>query len=251
MKTNGLKKYLLVASTPSKEPETGVKFMVFLQKSYFYMLFALTLLVGCEKSGEINVDDLNAEKSDFLSRVFEGELQDGPFFLNYWLSTVFFSQDIISVFGEFTRYTHFPHESKRYEGKTFVKINGVFRPISFNDLFASAEQKEFVRKYCENILKEGAIGYFAEDSFRDQLDLGEIQTFLIHENFFVIIFQRYAIAGLEDYPTTIRIPYTILRDHINSNISLIPTLERTVASASFISSWKDVWGEESGAIAVQ
>lgn len=226
--------------------------MFFLKKPCLYLFIFLGVIVGCEQKSEIDVDDLNSEKSDFLSRVFEGELQDGPFFLNYWLSTVFFSEDIISFFGEFTRYTNFPHDSKRYEGKTFCRINGKFQPISFNDLFKTAEQKEFIRKYCENTLKENAIGYFAEDpSFRRSIDLSEIQTFLIHENFLVIVFQRYVVAGLEDYPITLRIPYNILERHLNPNIPLIPILEKTVSSKSFISSWKDVWREESGAIAVQ
>ena len=195
---------------PIREPikhELGAKFMCILKSCCLYFVIALVILVGCEKSGEINVDDLNSEKMDFLSRVFEGELEDGPFFLSYALNTVFLSKDVVSVFGEFTRYTHFPHDTKRYEGKTFCKINGKFKKISFDDLFITAEQKEFVSKYCEDTLKNGSIGYFADDpSWRDQLDLQEIQTFLIHENFLVIVFQRYVVAGLDDYPTTDKNP---------------------------------------------
>jgi hypothetical protein len=222
-----------------------------LKNPCFYLLIFLYALVGCEKSNEINVDDLNSEKTDFFSRVFEGELSDGPFFLNYWLSTVFLSKDIVSIFGEFTRYTNFPHGNKCYECKTFCRVNGKFKSISFDDLFSAGEQKEFVRKYCEDTLKNGSIGYFGEDSpLRDQLDLNEIRTFLIHEDFLVIVFQRYVVAGLEDYPTTLKIPYNELKDHVNPNIPLISLLEKTVESKSFISSWNDIWGQDYGATVV-
>src|ERR1700733_1758081 len=158
---------------------------------FLCLLIFLCVIVGCEKNSEIDVDDLNSEKTDFFSRVFEGELEDGPFFLNYLLSTVFFSKDVVSIFGEFTRYTNFPHDNKCYEGKTFCRVNGKFKLISFDDLFSTAEQKEFVRKYCEDTLKEESVGYFGENPpLRDHLDLKEIQTFLIHENFLVIVFQR-------------------------------------------------------------
>jgi hypothetical protein len=209
------------------------------------ILFLLCGLVGCGKKSEIDFDDLNSMKGDFLNRVFEGELEDGPFFLNYTMSTVFFSKDLISIFGEFTRYTNFPHDSKRYEGKTFCRVNGKFREIRFDDLFSTAEQKEFIRKYCEDTLKDQAIGYFGEDPpLRDSVELTEIQSFLIHESFLVIVFQRYVVDGLNDYPTTLNIPYIILKDHINPSNPLIPILKQTVASKAFISSWKDVWGQK-------
>lgn len=206
--------------------------------------FIFLILAGCEKNIEINVDDLNSEKRDFFDRVFEGELDDGPFFLNYWLSTVFFSKDVVSIFGEFTRYTNFPHDNKHYEGKTFCRVNGKFKLISFDNLFTTPEQKEFVRKFCEDELKNKSIGYFGEDPpLLDHLDLKEIQTFLVHEDFLVIVFQRYVVAGLDDYPTTLKIPYDILKEHMNPNNSLMPILKKTVSSKSFISSWKDVWGQ--------
>lgn len=212
----------------------------------------LGMLAGCGKGSEINPDDLNSEKSDFFNRVFERELNDGPLFLNYSLSTVFLSEDIVSIFGEFTRYTNFPHDNKRYEGKTFYKVNGKFKLITFDDLFTTIEQKEFVRDYCENTLKSKAIGYFGENPpLRDQIDLKEIQTFLIHEHYLVIVFQRYVVAGLDDYPTTLKIPYAIIKDHLNPNIAIISLLEKATLSKSFISSWEDVWGPDSGIIAMQ
>jgi len=219
-------------------------------KSFFNLAFSccafLVMLVGCEKSSEINVDNLNSEKTDFLSRVFEGELEDGPFFLSYALNTVFFSKDVLSLFGEYTRYTQFPHDSKHYEGKTFCKINGKFERVSFHDLFTTQVQKEFIRKYCEDTLKKNSIGYFGDiPSWRDQLELREIQTFLIHENFLVIVFQRYVVAGLDDYPTTIKVPYAILKEHINPDHPLISLLEKTVSAKAYVSSWDNVWGQES------
>lgn len=210
---------------------------------YFFPVF-LCCLVGCGKNDDI---DLNAEKNHFLNRIFEGELDDGPFFLNYSIRTVFFSKEVICFFGEFTRYTSFPHDSKYYEGKTFCRINGKFRPITFDDLFSTAEQKEFVRKYCEDMLKASSLGYFGEDSpLCDKLNLKDIQTFLVHEHFLVIVFQRYVVAGLYDYPTILKIPYNTLKGHFNPHNILTPLLEKTVASKSFISSWEDVCGQEFG-----
>lgn len=221
-----------------------------LRTPFLCLLIFVVMLAGCGKNSEIDVDDLNSEKTDFLSRVFDGELEDGPFFLNYSLSTVFLSKDVVSIFGEFTRYTNFPHDNKCYEGKTFCRVNGKFNLISFDDLFSTPEQKEFVRKYCEDALKKGSIGYFGEDPpLRDQLDLKEIQTFLIHEDSLIIVFQRYVVAGLYDYPTILKIPFNIFESHINPNNPLIPLLEKVVASKSFISSWKDVWGQDSNEIA--
>ena len=223
-----------------------------LKKSGCFLLILLGVLCGCEKNGEIDVDNLNSEKNEFFTRVFESELGEGPYFLNYSLSTVFFSNDIVSVFGEFSRYTNFPHDTTCYEGKTFCRVNGKFKLIHFDDLFTMPKQKEFVRDFCENILKSRSVGYFGENPpLRDQLDLKEIQTFLIHEHYLVIVFQRYVVAGLTDYPITLKIPYIVLKDHINPNNLLIPLLEKTVASQSYISSWENVWGQESGATAVQ
>lgn len=223
-----------------------------LKKPGCFLLILLGVLYGCEKNSEIDVDNLNSEKNEFFTRVFESELGEGPFFLNYSLSTVFLSNDIVSVFGEFTRYTNFPHHSTHYEGKTFCRVNEKFKLIDFDELFTTPKQKEFVRSFCENILKSKSIGYFGEDPpLRDQLDLKDIKTFLIHEHYLVIVFQRYVVAGLTDYPTTLKIPYIVLKDHINPNNPLIPLLEKTVESQSYISSWENFWGPESGAMAVQ
>lgn len=216
-------------------------------KNPWFSLFLLGVLAGCETSGEIQVDDLNTEKHKFIDRVFEGNLDDGPFLLDYSLKSVFLSGDIISLFGEFTRYTAFPHDTKRYEGKTFCRVNGKFQLVSLHDLFKTAEQKEFLRKFCEDILKGGPVGYFDGDPpLLEHLDPEKLEVFLIHEHFLVIVFQRYAVAGLEDYPTTIKIPYTTLKGHINPDHPLIPLLEKTVSSKSFVSSWESILGSESG-----
>lgn len=215
-------------------------------KNPWFSLFLLGVLAGCEANGEIQVDDLNSEKNEFISRVFEGESDEGPYLLNYSLNTVFLSKDVISFFGEFTRYTALPHETKRYEGKTFCRVNGKFQLVSLHDLFKTAEQKEFLRKFCEDILKNRSVGYFNGDPpLLEHLDLEMLEVFLIHEQFLVIVFQRYVVAGLDDYPTILRIPYATLKDHIDPDHPLIPLLEKTVASKSFISSWESIWGPES------
>src|ERR1700722_8049768 len=45
-------------------------------------------------------EDLNALKQDFISSILQAEVSESPYDLYYTLRTVFFSNDIISFFGE-------------------------------------------------------------------------------------------------------------------------------------------------------
>jgi hypothetical protein len=202
------------------------------------LLIFVSLTIACEKNNVTHLDDLNSIKSEFLSTIFDGELDEAPFFLSYKLKTVFFSKDVISVFGELSKYTNLPHENTRYEGKTFCRINGRFKEIFFDDLFSTVEQKEFIRNYCENSLKEHSVGYFGENPpFREKLGLEDIQTFVIDDQFLIIIFQRYVVAGLDDLPTTLKIPFSSVRSHLNPHNVLMTLLDKAIISNSFISSW--------------
>lgn len=122
--------------------------------------------------------------------------------------------------------------------KTFCRINGRFKEIFFDDLFSTVEQKEIIRNYCENSLKEHSVGYFGENpSFREKLGLEDIQTFVIDDQFLIIIFQRYVVAGLDDLPTTLKIPFSSVRSHLNPHNVLMTLLDKAIISNSFISSW--------------
>lgn len=195
--------------------------------------------MGCEKDDRINLDDLNSRKKDFIEAIFDGEVDEGPFFLNYKMKTIFFSKDIVSIFEEFSRYTNLPHESVRYEGKIYCKINRKFKQIYFDDLFVTANDKEFIRKYCEDALIKGSVGYFGEDPpVRETLNLDDVKNIVIDDQFLIIIFQRYVVAGLDDLPTILKIPHHMFKSHLNSNNPLMPLLEKTIESKLFISSWE-------------
>lgn len=202
-------------------------------------LLLILFLTGCEKDNQINLDDLNSRKQDFIEAVFDGEVDEGPFFLNYKMKTIFFSKDVVSIFEEFSRYTNLPHESVRYEGKIFCKINGKLKQIYFDDLFPTESDKEFIRKHCEDVMIAGSIGYFGEDSsFRESLNLDDVKNVVIDEQFLIIIFQRYVVAGLDDLPTVLKIPHHVFKSRLNSNNPLISLLEKTIESKLFVSSWE-------------
>lgn len=115
------------------------------------------------------------------------------------MKTVFFSKDLISLFGEINVYDCMPHGWKRYEGKTYVKMKEQFKEINLNDLFTSNSQREFLRSYCENYLKNDSMTYFGgENPLIEKLDSEKIRTFVIDDQFLTIIFQPYVAVSSAD-----------------------------------------------------
>ena len=107
-----------------------------------------------------------------------------------------------------------PHGWKRYEGKTYVKIKGQFKEIDLNDLFTSNNQKEFLRGYCENCLKNDSLTYFGgKDPLKEKLAFEDIRTFVIDERYLSIIFQPYIAVSSADGPFVVKIPL----DHLKGN----------------------------------
>src|ERR1700722_16621585 len=90
------------------------------------------LLMGCSNDDK----GPSTTKTNFINTIFDSGIEEGPFAMNYSLRTVLFSKEIISLFGHTNVYTHLPHSWGRYEGKTYCKINGKFKEISLNDIFA-------------------------------------------------------------------------------------------------------------------
>ncbi len=209
----------------------------------------LLFLFGCQNEPkDKNLDNLNSIKRDFLNAIFKGEIEESPFHLSYNLRTVFFSKDIVSLLGEILIYDHFPHGSMRYEGKTLCKIHGTLQEIKLDDLFITAGQKEFLRKYCENELKSMPNSYFyGEDAFLTTLNYGSIRNFVVDDKFLILFFQTYHVGGLDDGPLHIKIPYEALEGHWSEANALWPVLREVISSKAYTASWNEEWIYQKGA----
>lgn len=187
-------------------------------------------LVGCNNDNH----DPRTTKTDFIHAIFDSEIDDSPFSMSYSLRTVLFSKEIISLFGHTDVYTHLPHSWGHYEGKTYCKINGKFKEIFLNDIFTTSEQKEFLRSYCENDLKQRSYWYFGGDEpILTHLDADAIHTFVVDEKSLIIVFSPYSVGNYVDGPHIIQIPYQELKDHWNPKNPIASLLPLT----DFTSSW--------------
>jgi hypothetical protein len=194
-------------------------------KFQFLKLYAISLLlISCEnRKNEVEGDDLNAVKKEFLKQIFLAEVEEGPFNMHYHLKTIFFSKDIISLFGEINVYDCMPHGWKQYEGKTYVRIGGEFKELWLSDLFPSKSQQEFLRTYCEDVLKSRSTTYFGgENPLKSRLDLKDCQTFVIDDQFLTIIFQPYVVVSSADGPFIIKIPFDNIQGHWDSGNKVFP-----------------------------
>jgi hypothetical protein len=209
-------------------------------KCWSLFLFAVIALLQACQNGHESLDELTARKKEFLHAIFDSEVEDGPFHFGYSQRTVFFSKDIISLFGELHQHTQLPHGRTRYEGKTFCKVNGQFKEIPLNELFATNEQKEFLRSYCEQNLKKQGMTYFSGDEpVRTRLGQEDISTFVIDDHFLIVIFQPYVAGGWADGPFFVKIPYEHLKDKWNATNKLCSVLSQVLASKSFIATWDE------------
>ncbi len=206
------------------------------------IIFGMLLMAGCERQEKI---DLNSIKKNFLLSTLEGELEESPFQMDYELKTVFFSRDIVSLFGQIFVYDHLPHGWWRYEGKTLCRVHGKLKEISLWDLFPTMKQKEFLRLCCENLLKNDSISYFSgTDPLRTCLEYEDMHTFVIDDKFFIVIFQPYTVGGLGDGPTHVKIPYSRLREHWNRKHPLPQLLDRILSSKAYTASWERDWNPQ-------
>ncbi len=119
-----------------------------------WLSLILLVLSGCRGQNQGLLDDLSALKKEFIAEVLQGSIEECPFDLSYHFRTVFYSKQLVSLFGEFHSYTHLPHGWTKYEGRTFYKNNGRFVPLLLSHLISTKENWEFIRKYCETLLSE-------------------------------------------------------------------------------------------------
>ena len=223
-----------------KESEEYGAFEFILNK---WLLSILLLLFSCQDQNAHLLDHLSSLKKEFLAEVLEGSIDECPFHLSYDLRTIFYSKQLISLFGEWHQYTHLPHGWTRYEGRTFYKQGGKFTPLTLHHLFPTIEKMEFIRKYCENILKTDPCSYFSgADPLRTTLAFEDLHTFALDHQSLILVFQPYTVAGATDGPPIVRILWTELQGIVNSSHPCYAILTEVLDSKSFISSWnRDIW----------
>lgn len=180
---------------------------------HLVLLISSLFLTSCgTQEKEKNLNDLNAIKKEFLLSILGEEVDESPFHMDYKLTTVFFSKDVISLFGAIHVYDHLPHGWERYEGRTFFKTEGRFKEVKLNDLFPERDQIEFLRKYCEESLKSQPGSYFSgSQPLRTTLDIDDISNFVIDGKCLIIFFQPYRVGGFGDDPWQVKIPYENLK----------------------------------------
>lgn len=209
-------------------------------KRFYFLLFALTT---CYSKIDARFNNLEEVKKDFLTSILtESCLDEGPFQMDYHLRTILFSDNVVSLMGEVFVFAHLPHGWIRYEGKTYIKTDGSFKEITLDDLFPHGGQKEFLRSYCENALKndKDTCNYFqGTDPLRDHLDQELIKVFVVDHESLILIFQPYAVGGFADGPFTVKIPFHDLLGNWQFGNPLDQQLPIT---KNFLSSWdKDNW----------
>jgi hypothetical protein len=208
-----------------------------------FCFFLLIVFAGCSSdTEERKFNSLEEDKKDFIDTILtESALDEGPFQMNYHLRAILFSDNVVSLMGDVFVFAHLPHGWKQYEGKTYVKTNGSFKEITLNDLFPKSNQKEFLRRYCENFLKKDTdCNYFqGADPLCDHLDQELIKVFVVDHESLIVIFQPYTVGGLADGPFTVKIPFTKL---IGKWQAENPLEKQLPITKNFLSSWdEDNW----------
>ena len=201
---------------------------------YFLLLFIFT---ACSSDSSKKFDNIEEIKIDFISTILtKSTLYESPFQMNYNLRTILFSDNVVSLMGDIFVFDRLPHGWKQYEGKTYVKINGFFKEITLNDMFPRADQKEFLRSYCENFLKhDNNCNYFqGVDPLYNHLDQKLIEVFVVDHACLTLVFQPYTVGGCADGPFTVKIPFTELTGKWQAGNPLEKHLPFT---NNFISSW--------------
>ena len=210
--------------------------MILIKKGW--LIAVILMFSGCRDQSVALLDDLSFLKKQFIVAVLEGAVDECPFDLSYNLRTIFYSKELVSLFGEFHQYTHLPHGWEKYEGRTFYKKNGKFVPLILNDLIYGDDGWEFIRKYCENVLRADPCSYFSgEQPLREVLELEELNTFTLDDQSLIFVFQPYTVAGGVDGPSIVRIHWEDLRKAMLPSHPLNAILNDTIRSKCFVSSW--------------
>jgi len=206
-----------------------------------YLLVAAILLssgfrVNAEQAQE---NDLSSLKKQFIQQIStDSDIEEGPFSFNYEFRTVFFSNAVISLFGELTVHDRLPHGWKQYEGKTLYKATDQWKEVSLEDIFPTPENKEFLRSMCEKILKKDPLSYFSGNTpLCETLKYEDIYTFVVDDQHLIIVFQPYVVGSGADGPFVVKIPIDTLKRVWADSHMFCLQLSKSIESRSFLSSW--------------
>ena len=206
----------------------------------FWCYLIVILLMGCQQKNirPNTINDLSKLKEEFLKEVFSNNIEEAPFDFNYSLRTILFSKNVISLFAELTVHDRLPHGKKQYEGKTFYKTADHWKELQLSELFHTQDQKETLRKVCENGLKNNSLSYFSGDPpLRTTLTYDDIDTFVMDSHYLIVIFQPYSVGGCVDTPFTIKIPLTSIQGYRKRIHPISSLLAEILASGLYISCW--------------
>lgn len=194
--------------------------------------------MSCSSSNEDPLQNLNSIRKDFLETILsESYIDEAPLHMSYNLRTILFSDHLVSLIGEVFVYAHLPHGWTRYETKTYIKQGTLFKEITLDDLFPSADQKELLRAYCEDYLKykDYQCNYINDvDPLLDHLPADYLKLFVVDHESIRIIFQPYTVGGCGDEPFTVKIPFNEAREMWQQDNPLEKLLPIT---HNFVSSW--------------
>ena len=102
----------------------------------------------------------------------------------------------------------------------------------------NSEGKKFLRDYCEGDLKKQQASYFSDPTFPNRmLNLCDIQTFVINQHFFIVVFQPYIAGSYTDGPFVVKIPFESLKNRWNASHPFCKVLAHVIASKNYVSSW--------------
>ncbi len=199
------------------------------------------MLSGCQQKEVVptKTDNLSTLKDEFLQQICtKSAIEEGPFSFNYRFRTIFFSENLISLFGELTVQDRLPHGWKQYEGKTLCKIEGQWKEITLDDLFQTKEQKEFLRTICEVGLKKNLMSHFSgNEPLYTVLKYENVHTFVVDDKNIIVIFQPYSVGGVYDEPFIVKIPLDQLKGHLDNAYPLFSLIDKATKSYECISSW--------------
>jgi hypothetical protein len=89
-------------------------------------------------------------------------------------------------------------------------------------------------------LKNQPISYFAgEDVLRTALSQDDLDTFVIDDQFLILIFQPYTAGSYADGPFFVKIPYEHAKNMWDNDNPLALLIGDVISSGQFISSWNE------------
>lgn len=176
-------------------------------------------------------DDLNALKQEFIASILEANVDESPFDLYYTFRTVFFSNDIVSFFGEANVYDQ-DSNWEFFEAKTYYKNNGKFSPITLNDLFVTTQQKDFLKNYIEKVATTNQVDAC------NPIEQNYQHSFTLTDKSILVVLQP-KIGVCDKEPLIVSIPYESLKDQWKPDNPIAKALPQILESKSYTSGWDE------------